>query len=275
VIEPSEYIQDMTISYPLLKPTINQAIKSLRLPKGSHGLDAGCGIGLQVPTLVEEVGPHGHITGLDISHEFIQYAEDEMNDIGLSKQVSFKTGDIRALPYDDSNFDWVWSSCCAGYAATLDPPLVIRELARVVKPGGMVAIFAWSSERILPGYPVLEARLSATSPGIAPYQCDMDPEIHFSRGLGWFRNAGLVDLKVCGFVGDTHAPLGVDIRTALVSLFAMRWPGVETELTQSDLAEYQRLCLPDSPDFIVDHPDYYGFFTCSMFTGNIPIKHND
>ena len=272
--ESSEYIREMTVSYPLLKPTIDQAIQSLGLPKGSHGLDAGCGIGLQVPTLVEEVGPHGHITGLDISPKFIRYAKDEMNDIGLSKQVSFKTGDIRDLPFEDNNFDWVWSSCCAGYAATLDPHHVIRELARVVNLGGTVAIFAWSSERILPGYPVLEARLGATSPGIAPFQSDMDPEIHFSRGLGWFRNAGLEDLKVRGFVGDTHAPLREEIRNALISLFAMRWPGVETELNQADLAEYQRLCLPDSPEFIVDHPDYYGFFTCSLFTGNVPIKNN-
>jgi demethylmenaquinone methyltransferase/2-methoxy-6-polyprenyl-1,4-benzoquinol methylase len=55
----------------------------------------------------------------------------------------------------------------------------------------------------------------------------------------------------------------------------MRWPGVESELRQEDAdskhpwAEYQRLCLPESPDFILDHPDYYAFFTYSMFHGKV------
>jgi len=53
----------------------------------------------------------------------------------------------------------------------------------------------------------------------------------------------------------------------LIALFEMRWPGVESELTQEDWAEYQRLCLPESPDFILNHPDYYAFFTYSMFRG--------
>jgi demethylmenaquinone methyltransferase/2-methoxy-6-polyprenyl-1,4-benzoquinol methylase len=47
----------------------------------------------------------------------------------------------------------------------------------------------------------------------------------------------------------------------------MRWPGVEPELAAEDLAEFQRLCRPISDDFILDHPDYYAFFTYSMFHG--------
>jgi demethylmenaquinone methyltransferase/2-methoxy-6-polyprenyl-1,4-benzoquinol methylase len=71
------------------------------------------------------------------------------------------------------------------------------------------------------------------------------------------------------FVGDAHAPLTDDLRRALQALFQMRWPGVESELSQEDWAEYQRLCLPESPDFILDHPDYYAFFTYSMFHGKV------
>jgi demethylmenaquinone methyltransferase/2-methoxy-6-polyprenyl-1,4-benzoquinol methylase len=59
------------------------------------------------------------------------------------------------------------------------------------------------------------------------------------------------------------------MRRALVALFDMRWPGVESELSPDDRAEYRRLCLPQSPDFIVDHPDYYAFYTCSMFYGDV------
>ena len=49
----------------------------------------------------------------------------------------------------------------------------------------------------------------------------------------------------------------------------MRWMGVESELTSEDFETYQRLGLPESPDFILNHPDYYAFFTYSMFHGRV------
>jgi len=49
----------------------------------------------------------------------------------------------------------------------------------------------------------------------------------------------------------------------------MRWPGVESELCEEDWAEVQRLCVPESPDIILDHPDYYALFNYSMFHGKV------
>ncbi|MEJ2303365.1 MAG: hypothetical protein P8Y14_17710 [Anaerolineales bacterium] len=84
-------------------------------------------------------------------------------------------------------FDWAWSVDCVGYAP-IEPLPLVKELARVVKPGGRVAILAWSSEKLLPGYPVLEAHLNATSSGIAPFVRGKKPELHFTRALGWLRD---------------------------------------------------------------------------------------
>jgi demethylmenaquinone methyltransferase/2-methoxy-6-polyprenyl-1,4-benzoquinol methylase len=89
------------------------------------------------------------------------------------------------------------------------------------------------------------------------------------RALGWFREAGLEECTARTFVNDAHAPLTDDQRNALIALFEMRWPGVESELALEDWAEFQRLCLSESPDFILDHPDYYAFFTYSMFHGKV------
>lgn len=263
------YIQKMEVSNPLIEPTVRSAIQALQLPSGSRGLDAGCGIGLQALLLAETVGPIGYVTGLDISPEFLLHAEKIVKKSGLSEHISFQKGDVSKLPFADDTFDWAWSSSCVGYAASPEPLPSLKELARVVKPGGNVAIFAWSSESLLPGYPLLEARLNATSSGVAPFVKGKKPELHFLRALGWFRDAGLVEPTVRTFTGDAYAPLTDDLRYALIALFDMRWPGVEPELTQEDCAEYRRLCLPESPDFILNHPDYYAFFTCSMFHGKV------
>lgn len=263
------YIRALEVFDPLIEPTVCAAIQALALPWGSRGLDAGCGIGLQTLLLAEAVGPAGHVTGLDISPEFLAYAEGIKAEAGLSDSISFREGDVRKLPFEDSTFDWVWSSCCVGYAAALEPFSTVRELARVVRPGGRVVILAWSSERLLPGYPLLEARLNGTTSGIAPFVAGTSPELHFSRALGWFRSLSLEEATARTFVGDAHAPLTDAFRNALIALFEMRWPGAESELSPEDRAAYERLCLPGSPDFLLDHPDYYAFFTYTMFSGRV------
>jgi ubiquinone/menaquinone biosynthesis C-methylase UbiE len=258
------------VTEPLRESTIRAAIQALRLPAGSRGLDAGCGIGLQALLLAEAVGNAGHVTGLDVSPELLHHAEETVRKAGLSDQISFQEGSVTALPFEDDTFDWAWSADLVGYAP-LEPLPLVQELVRVTKPGGSVAILAWSSERLLPGYPSLEARLGATSAGIAPFVEGKQPALHFSRALGWFREAGLEDLTARTLAGDAHAPLSDELRVALIALFRMRWPGVELELGQEDWLVFQRLCLPESADFIVNHPDYYAFFTYSMFQGTVAL----
>jgi demethylmenaquinone methyltransferase/2-methoxy-6-polyprenyl-1,4-benzoquinol methylase len=253
---------------PFRDHVLRSAVQTLQLPPGSRGLDAGCGVGLQTLLLAEVLGPVGHVTGLDLSPEFLAYAEEMVEKAGMSERISFREGDVKELPFDDDSFDWAWSVDCVGYAPMAPLPLV-EELKRVVKPGGKVAILAWSSEKLLPGYPLLEARLSATSSGIAPFVAGMRPDSHFLHALGWFREAGLDEPMARTFAGDAYSPLSDDFRDALTELIAMRWPGAETELAGEDRAEYRRLCLPGSPEFIVDHPDYYAFFTYSMFCGRV------
>lgn len=140
----------------------------MRLPPGSHGLDAGCGIDLQAVLLAAAVGPSGRVTGLDISGEMLHDAQHLVARTGMCERVSFKEGVVRRLPFQDSHFEWAWSSCCVGYASFLYPIPTLAELARVVRLGGAVAILVWSSEGLLPGYPRLEAHLRETTSGIAP-----------------------------------------------------------------------------------------------------------
>ena len=77
------------------------------------------------------------------------------------------------------------------------------------------------------------------------------------------------EVTVRTFAGDVCAPLSEEIRSALAALMEMRWVDVEAELSEEDWVEYQRLCLAESPDFILDLPDYYAFFTYSMFRGRV------
>jgi len=263
------YAHMLRLSDSLREPVIRSAIRALQLAPGSRGLDAGCGIGSHTPLLAEAVGPGGHVTGCDLSPEFMLLARKAAEQSGLSERVSFREANLNDLPFDDGAFEWVWSVDCAGYPYAQRPLPLLKELARVVKPGGTVAILGWTYSQLLPGHPLLEARLNATCSCIAPYARGKRPEQHFSRALGWFRDAGLVELEARTFAGSVRAPLGDYVRSAMISLFQMWWEEPRPDVSEEIRAEYQRLCRPDSSEFILDLPDYYAFFTYSMFRGKV------
>ncbi len=267
-MDTNSYIHSLLVANPLRESTLRAVIETLRLPFGSRGLDAGCGIGLQCLLLDEAVGSIGHVTGLDVSMECLNCGDEIVKKAGLLERISFQQGDVANIPFDNNTFDWAWSADCIGYGPHKPLPL-LKELTRVVKPGGIIAISGWSSENLLPGYPRLEARLKATSSGIAPFVHGKKPETHFLRALSWFIEIGLKEPRAKVFADSFHAPLNHAIRSALENLFDMRWSNVENELPSDDQKEFRRLCQPDSPNFILNHSDYYAFFTHTLFWGKI------
>ncbi len=245
---------------------MKSAFQTLQLPKGSHGLDAGCGVGLHSEMLAGIIGTAGTVVGLDISPEFIEYARNLAREKNLQNQISFQLGDVNHLPFEDSFFDWAISVDCVGYAQG-NPFPALKEMKRVIKPGGQIAILFWSSQQLLPGYPQLEARLNATASGIAPFHPEYAPQSHPFRLLRPISQAGFSGIDVRTFTGSFHAPLSQDIRDGLIALFDMRWHNTETELSTEDQKLFEKLCVVNSPDFILNIPEYYAFFTYSMFVG--------
>lgn len=260
------YIRLLESSDLLRHTVVKDAVSSLRLPAGSSGLDAACGIGSNTLVLAEAVGPSGHVTGIDISASFLDKARRRAAGAGLADRVSFETGDLLALPFEDDTFDWLWCMDCTTPLAE-NPSRSIRELARVVRPHGSVSILMWSSQQLLPGYPGLEARLNATSKGIAPFRNQMAPDQHHFRALGWLRRGGLLNCRAETFVGTITGPLDEGQRDSIAFLLDMRWGGVAGEVSDEDRAEFDRLCQRESPHFIANDPDYYAFFTYSLFSG--------
>jgi demethylmenaquinone methyltransferase/2-methoxy-6-polyprenyl-1,4-benzoquinol methylase len=269
MIDTNIYIQRLLEAEPLREPVLRSIVQSLQLPVESKGLDAGCGIGLQTLLLTEAVGPNGHVTGVDILSELLAYAGTTVAKKGLSDRITFRKADVSHLPFENDTFDWAWSADCIGYPAGELMPL-LEELKRVVKPGGDIILLGWSSQQLLPGYPLLEARLNATCSGYIPFLKEKSPDVNFMRASHWFREAGLEEIKAQTFVGEVQSPLTSGERTALSSLFDMLWGSPQPETSPEDWRQYQQLCKPESADFILEIPDYYGFFTYTMFRGRVP-----
>ena len=262
------YIKRLMESNPLREPLLRSIVRALKLPAGSHGLDAGCGIGCQSILLAMAVGRRGHVTGLDILPELLAYGTKIVAKDGLSGRITFREGDISRLPFQGDSFDWLWSCDCIGYPAG-DLTAILPDLKRVVKPGGRIFLLGWSSQQFLPGYPLLEARLNGNCSGYLPFLKGKVTEQNFMRAVSRLREAGLVDVQAQTYIGDVQAPLNDEKRMALTSLFEMLWGAPQSEVADEDWAEVQCLCRADSANFILDLPDYYGFFTYSLFQGTV------
>ena len=267
--EKNAHLQRLMEANPLREPVLRTAIQALNLPPGSQGLDVGCGIGLQAMLLADAVGDQGRITGLDIDPELAKFGTSLVGRAGYLDRITFRQGDMKNLPFEEDRFEWAWSADCVGYPVGEILP-VLKELKRVVCPGGLVALIGWSSQQVLPGYQMLEARLNATCSGYEPLLHGKRPEQHFLRSLGRLRESGFDEVTAQTFVGTLHAPLGSLEKAALASLFKMLWGQPQPGVSPKDRAEYRRLCEPASADFIPDTDDYCAFFTFSMFRARVP-----
>ncbi len=259
----------------LTEPAIRSALSALEIVPGSLGLDAACGNGDHSISLAEAASPHGRIVGLDICREGLFRARASSARMGLTDRLAFLQGDLRCLPFEDQVFDWAW---CAdvlwpgppsqGFLG-MDPLPVLGELVRVVRPGGLIAILFWSSQRLLPGHPFLEARLNATRAAGYPFQEDWGPKAHILSAPLWLCEAGLKEIRGRTFAADVQGPIRGCTRDDLAACFQMLWGRAAEELSHGDRKQFERLCLQESPDFIAGRPEYYAFITYTLFSGRV------
>jgi ubiquinone/menaquinone biosynthesis C-methylase UbiE len=107
------------------------------LHDGDVVLDLGSGAGADVLISARRVAPSGRAIGLDMTDEMLALAHRNAAEAG-AENVDFVKGHIEAIPLADATVDVVISNCVINLSA--DKPRVIREVARVLKPGGRFAV---------------------------------------------------------------------------------------------------------------------------------------
>ncbi|GGZ50300.1 MULTISPECIES: class I SAM-dependent methyltransferase [Streptomyces rochei group] len=152
-------------------PAYTAAVAELGLSDGARVLDAGCGTGRALPPLRAAVGPSGLVVGADLTPAMLQAAVRA----GRDRDGRLLLADVAALPLRSRSLDAVFA---AGLVAHLpDPPANLRQLARVVRPGGVLALF----------HPIGRAALAARQGRrITPDDLRAEPRLRpLLAGSGW------------------------------------------------------------------------------------------
>ncbi len=155
--------------------------------EGEVVLDIGSGAGIDCLIAARRVGPSGKVIGLDMTPAMIEKARENAREAGVSN-VEFRLGEAESMPVADGSADWVISNCVINLAP--DKKKVFREVARVLKPGGRVAI---SDIVFADDMPELPASLR-NDPEL--YVACVAGAIPESEYLTAMREAGLVDVAV-------------------------------------------------------------------------------
>jgi len=111
------------------------AVADLR--DGETVLDLGSGGGIDVILSARRVGPTGHAYGLDMTEEMLDLARRNAVEAKVAN-VTFLQGLIEEIPLPDSSVDVVISNCVINLST--DKPSVLREIGRVLRPGGRIGI---------------------------------------------------------------------------------------------------------------------------------------
>ena len=186
---------------------VNQfLVETLAPAPGEKLLEAGSGSGVLCRLVAPAVIPGGHITGLEISPNLAEVAQQYAEDTGLGDHISFEAGNAEAMPFDSESFDGAFAARLLMHSE--HPDAITQEMARVVRPGGKVVLMDWDVETT-----VIDHSDKQLTRRILNWRTDNKDRNNWSGRQLWNRavSAGLQNLEVFPRVSitfDDNSSLG-------------------------------------------------------------------
>lgn len=153
-----------------------QTIDRLLLRPADHVLDVCCGTGASAIPAAVCVGDTGYVLGIDLAESLLQLARKKSEQQGL-KNIEFRYGDFENLDLPDESFDAI--ICVFGIFFVPDMIAAVRELWRLLRPGGKLAITSWGEKVFEPAnhifWDVLEAERPDLCKKLAPWERISNP----------------------------------------------------------------------------------------------------
>jgi Methylase involved in ubiquinone/menaquinone biosynthesis len=171
---------------------------------GESVLDVACGTGALTRVVAQSIGPNGRVVGLDLSPEMLAEARKIRLDPSSIAPIEWRDGDVSAMPFENETFDIVF--CNFGLMFFPDRVVALKEMRRVLRPDGRLALAVWGSIARCPGQMAMKEswrRHFTEDAGLFDAQHSLgNPEIVLSL----IQNAGFRDVSVQPVMGAVRLP---------------------------------------------------------------------
>lgn len=236
-------------------PELRGIVRRYRLTRRSRVLDVPCGDGFYAALFARQMRG-GMVVAADASAGCVAAAEAAVPSTADGPRVEFCRADAYALPFSDASFDLVW---CAQSMITLDDPVAaLREMGRVVRPGGRVGVLETDEfHHVVLPWPVgLELALLRAVRESCRRRYGRGDKFAQSRRLrAAFLGAGLTPLRRSTIAADRHAPFGPSEREFLARHFGFLGETVARDLGPAEADAFARFTDPDGPESFFHRPD--------------------
>ena len=235
---------------------LRRAVGTVELSPAARVLDVPCGDGFYTALLARRLHPRGRVIGADLLPGYLTRARRTVARAGLDRGVKIVPADVYNLPFPAGEFDAVW--CAQSFISLEDPVAALRELRRVVRPGGTVAVLETDEFHhvVLPWPDELELALQAALQAASRATSGRRGQLNVGRRLPrWLREAGLIEVGKRTIAADRTAPFARAVRQFLDRYLRKLWERVCDHLPASARRSVERLTDPDSPDYLPDRPE--------------------
>jgi ubiquinone/menaquinone biosynthesis C-methylase UbiE len=140
-----------------------RTVERLALTPGAKVLDVGCGTGASALPAAQTVGLNGRVIGIDLSARLLERARAKAAARGLTN-IEFRIGDMTASAYPNENFGAVVSVFSIFFVPDMEG--LVRELWRMVRPGGKLAVTTWGPRIFEPAYSRWQAAVRQERPDL-------------------------------------------------------------------------------------------------------------
>lgn len=168
--------------------TGTRTIERLALEPGAHVLDLPCGSGASALPAAEVVGPDGRVVAVDLAASLLRLAQAKAEAAGL-RHIRFVEADMRATGIPDESFDAV--VCVFGIFFVPDRQALMRELWRMVRPGGALAVTCWGPHMLEPGATAFWDAVAAVRPDLVRGFNPWDDLVSVEQLLDLYASSGI------------------------------------------------------------------------------------
>lgn len=189
-----------------------RAVRCLTNRQNADVLDIACGTGDLSIEIVRQGAEH--VTGCDISDGMLEIGRGKTAGLNLSDRIELINADCRKLPFSDNSFDII--TCAYGVRNFEHRAECLREMQRVLKPGGQLMILEFAMPRIFPIRQIYNFYFSHIMPRIgAKLSGDKTPYVYFYNSVKNFpqREGFMSELAQAGF-----KPLDFKVMTFGISI---------------------------------------------------------